>query len=111
MLAELAQACLEAWRLGRYLFEDAIAGIDFQRLQRHRRGYWMPAISKAVAESPQLAALIHQRGIHLFRHRDRSDRQIGRRQRLGERHCVGLESERLHPEWRTQPAEAANHLI
>src|SRR5690606_42070375 len=67
---------------------------------------WVPAVGVAVAEGALLAARIEDRAVHLLRNQHRGQRLIRRGERLGERHRVRLEPERLGGERAAGPAEA-----
>ena len=69
VLAERGQPGLEMRRLARRLLGDALARIDVERLERHRRRDRMARIGEAVAEGADLAALIEHRLVHRLRHR------------------------------------------
>ena len=71
----------------------------------------MAAIGEAVTEYADLLALDEQRLIHELGDHHAGDRQIGRRQRLGDRDGLRLEAELLAAEHRAEPAEAADHLV
>ena len=111
MIAERHQALLELRRACRRGLEDLVALVDLQRLQRDRGRDRMARIGEAVAEGADLAALGDQRLVHVLRDHHAGDRQIGRRQRLGDRDRVRLVAERRAAEHRAEPAEAADHLV
>ena len=84
-VAERLEPRLELRRALGGFFDDALARVDLDRLERDRGGNRMAAIGEAVAEHADLFALGEQRLIHRLRNHDAGDRQIGRRQRLGDR--------------------------
>ena len=68
MVAERGEPGLELRRLARGLLGDALARVDFERLERHRRRDRMARIGEAVAEGADLAALVEHRLVHRLRH-------------------------------------------
>src|SRR5207302_461828 len=58
MLAERGEAGLELRRFARRLLGDALARVDVERLERHRRRDRMAGISETVGKRADLAALL-----------------------------------------------------
>ena len=71
----------------------------------------MTGIRETVAECPDLAALVHQRIVHALRYQHGGDRQIGRRQRLGDRNRMRPIPECLAAEHAAEPSEAGDDLV
>src|SRR5271169_4784712 len=111
MLAERVEPRLELRAPFGGLLDDALACVYFERLERDRGGDRMAAISEAVGEHADLFALGKQRLVNSLRDHDARDRQIGRRQCLGDRDRMRLVAELLASECRAETAETANHLV
>src|SRR5580698_7722629 len=107
MIAERLEPRLELQTAFGGPLDDAFARVNLDRLERHRGGNRMATISKAVAKHADLFAFNEQRLVHRFRNHYASDRQIGRRQHLGDRERMRREVELLAAEPGAEPAEAA----
>ena len=91
--------------------EEVTLRVDVEHLGSHRRANRMARVGISVAEDPDFAGSLGDRLDDFFRHDDSADRQIGRRQCLGETHRVGLDAEGLRTERTARAPEAADHLV
>ena len=85
--------------------------VDAERLERDSGGDRVAGIGVARIPHAELVAALAQHLVDFVGHQDRADGQVGRRQRLGDRHQVRLDVVGLAGEPVARAHEARNHLI
>ena len=111
MIEALTQALLHVLADLGGVGEEVTLRVDVEHLGSHRRADRMARVGIAVAEDADLPGCLGDRLDDLFGHDDGTDRQIGRRERLGEAHRVRLDAEGLGPERIARAPEATDHFI